>query len=142
VHGLGEGVMLCPDWLVRLGIASRHGALMAATTRRERLSRAGGSHHRAQSGGPGHRDGDWRLESDIVTWAEITPVALGPEQGRHTELGNLGEEGAFQVHLRERERGRARLLGSRLSGWRFGSRVSGPLRRIDFENSNNNFQST
>jgi hypothetical protein len=52
-HGLGEGAMLCPDRLVRLGIASGHGAPMAVATRREWLSRAGGSHHRAQSGGPG-----------------------------------------------------------------------------------------
>jgi hypothetical protein len=27
----------------------------------------------------GQRDGDWLPESDVVTWAEITPVALGPE---------------------------------------------------------------
>jgi hypothetical protein len=47
---------------------------------------------------------------------------------------------------RERESGGQRVgrgfVGSWLTGWRFRSCGSGPLRRIDFENSNNNFQST
>jgi hypothetical protein len=74
---------------------------------------------------------------------EIHDSGIGPEW--HGDWGWIPlTDGAKRE--RERESGGQRVgrgfVGSWLTGWRFRSCGSGPLRRIDFENSNNNFQST